>query len=135
MDQLQVVAAVIIKQGLVLGVKRANHARYNPNRWEFPGGKVEGSESLIAATEREVKEEIGISIIVDQLLKTIQFVNEGRNITLTYFQCHLTNQDPIYLYEHEIFAWFNYQRFNPNNWLEFDNEIFEILKNDQKISF
>lgn len=36
--------------------------------WEFPGGIVEEGEDLIAALIREIKEETGISVIVEKLI-------------------------------------------------------------------
>ena len=33
-----------------------------PNLWEFPGGKVEGSETLKEAIEREFKEELACEL-------------------------------------------------------------------------
>ena len=41
-------------------------------KWEFPGGKVAEAEGLQAATEREIKEELGITIKAYETIHTLQ---------------------------------------------------------------
>ncbi len=36
-----------------------------PNRWEFPGGKVEKDEDIYSALKREISEELGCKIETD----------------------------------------------------------------------
>jgi 8-oxo-dGTP diphosphatase len=55
-----VVAAVIERNARILICQRRRDKAF-PLKWEFPGGKVEGGESLEAALARELKEELGIS--------------------------------------------------------------------------
>ncbi|AGK61872.1 ADP-ribose pyrophosphatase [Archaeoglobus sulfaticallidus PM70-1] len=54
------VGAVIIQNGKVLLVKRANEP--NKGYWSVPGGLVRVGESLRSALAREVKEETGLEI-------------------------------------------------------------------------
>ncbi len=54
------VGAVIFHDGKVLLVRRG-HAP-SAGKWAIPGGRVELGESLQAAAEREVREEMGITV-------------------------------------------------------------------------
>lgn len=60
--RIEVAAAVILRDDgkFLLAERPAGkaYARY----WEFPGGKVEDHESLDAALERELREELGIEV-------------------------------------------------------------------------
>lgn len=56
--EIEVVRAIIFKQGEVLLVERGESPEYG--RWCLPGGKVDGHESLEAAVRREVSEEVGL---------------------------------------------------------------------------
>jgi 8-oxo-dGTP diphosphatase len=55
-----VVAAVIERNSHILICQRRRDRAF-PLKWEFPGGKVEASESLEAALIRELEEELGLS--------------------------------------------------------------------------
>ncbi len=59
-----VVAAVIGQNGRYLVTKRSPHAKNEPGKWEFPGGKVEAGESPEVALIREIREELGIGISI-----------------------------------------------------------------------
>jgi 8-oxo-dGTP diphosphatase len=59
---LHVVAAVIRGQdGNIFLAKRPSHLSQG-GKWEFPGGKVEAGETRLSALQRELDEEIGISV-------------------------------------------------------------------------
>jgi 8-oxo-dGTP diphosphatase len=132
---MRVVAAVIIEEGLVLGVKRSPKAITHPNQWEFPGGKVESHESDEAAIIREVKEELDMVIEVDIPIYQAQFLDHNREIELIYLLCRRVHLSKIHLIEHQSFYWFNFRQFNPTEWLPHDHELFVILKNNTLIKF
>jgi len=54
-----VAAAIFNSRGEVLLARRPDHL-HQGGLWEFPGGKVEPGESVIAALARELDEELGI---------------------------------------------------------------------------
>lgn len=65
------VAAIIRKQNKILIAQRKKDSWLEPNKWEFPGGKVEPHETFEDCLLREIREELGITIAVDKLfLKT-----------------------------------------------------------------
>lgn len=49
------------ERGDIFIAKRASSS-HQGDRWEFPGGKVEAGEDLLAALDRELWEEIGIRV-------------------------------------------------------------------------
>ena len=59
--RLVALLGLINKNDEVLISLRKNTNEYN-NYWEYPGGKVEASETVDQALEREIKEELNIDI-------------------------------------------------------------------------
>ena len=55
--------------------------------WEFPGGKVEGKESLTNALKRELKEECGVSTTIKKKIGCIQHSYSHFSISLHLFHC------------------------------------------------
>jgi 8-oxo-dGTP diphosphatase len=60
---VRVLAAVIQVGERYLVCLRPSHKRHG-GLWEFPGGKVEGDETLQDAARRELKEELGVGVVL-----------------------------------------------------------------------
>ncbi len=81
LDPVQVTAAIIRKDGLVLVAQRKHSSRLEPDKWEFPGGKLEPGEKPEECIRREIREELGIEIAVERLFMVHPFVylRDGRS--------------------------------------------------------
>ncbi len=123
------VAAVIVRPGAFLAVRRKATMKRDPGVWEFPGGKIEPGETMEAAVLREVKEELGVSISIKQSLLFYPFTVHDQTIHLTYYLCELLS-DPskIQLTDHDAWQWFQEKDFVASAWLDGDEQILEILK-------
>jgi 8-oxo-dGTP diphosphatase len=77
--EIEVVAALIKRGRRFLLCQRKEDDAFGL-LWEFPGGKVEEKEPLDYAIEREIKEELGVTIKAEGLLK--DFYDEI-NLTLS----------------------------------------------------
>ena len=60
MKKIEVVAAIIIKDGKVFATQRG-YGEFK-GWWEFPGGKIETGEDPQSALVREIKEELDADI-------------------------------------------------------------------------
>ncbi|WP_341526513.1 8-oxo-dGTP diphosphatase MutT [Nostoc sp. UHCC 0302] len=59
--------------------------------WEFPGGKIEPGETIKECILREIYEELGIVIEVEEHLITIDHTYTDLRVTLTVHHCrHVT---------------------------------------------
>lgn len=78
------VAVIFDAQQRVLIAKRPSHAAHG-GQWEFPGGKLEEHESPLAALIREIKEEVGLSIISADFLCEIHHSYGQKEVTLLVY--------------------------------------------------
>ena len=62
--------------------------------WELPGGKREKNESLEQCLEREIAEELGISVKIEYCLKTVKHEYKSFFINLTVFVCSYVCGNP-----------------------------------------
>lgn len=84
--QILVVAAIIKKNGRVLIAQRKEDCTREPNKWEFPGGKIEEGETPEQALIREVEEELGVEIKVGELFgESIKKYPDGKEIILSCY--------------------------------------------------
>ena len=91
--RISVVAAIIRKDGQILITKRRGDVHL-ANLWEFPGGKVESGESLESALLREIQEEIGIKISIDDEFLAIDHDYPTKPVRLHFFNCTVLEGDP-----------------------------------------
>jgi A/G-specific adenine glycosylase len=81
-----IAAAIIRKQNKILITQRPVDGMLG-GLWEFPGGKLERSESLEACAQREIMEELGIEIEVGNLFLSVDHSFTHFKITLHAFDC------------------------------------------------
>lgn len=115
---INVVGAVLIRDGLVLGAQRSELMSL-PLLWEFPGGKIEPDESPQLALKRELREELGVQAIVGDQVETTEYEYDFGLVTLTTFYCSLAKGEPK-LTEHAQIRWFTPAELSALEWAPAD---------------
>lgn len=124
------VAAVLVRPGAFLAVRRKQSMTRDPGVWEFPGGKIEPGETEAEAIQREVQEELGVGCIVLDKLFVYEFEINKHNIHLTYYLCEFVEENPKFVFvDHDAWQWFKESDFKQDEWLAGDEQILAILKN------
>src|SRR5215510_13711356 len=83
---ITVVAGIIHRNEHILLTRRRADAHL-PNLWEFPGGKVEAGESLPEALQRELHEELGITVTVHDEYHATTHHYPAKSVELHFFNC------------------------------------------------
>lgn len=84
--RIEVVAAIVRDHDKILITQRLQNVHL-AGLWEFPGGKVEAGESLEAALQREIAEELGIAVRVDDEFFTVEHDYPTKSVRLHFFNC------------------------------------------------
>ena len=90
--RINVVAAIIRRNDQILITQRPANvhlARF----WEFPGGKVEAGETLEVALQREILEELGIKIRVNDEFFTVDHDYPAKSVRLHFFNCTILENE------------------------------------------
>ena len=93
---LPVVAAALVDADGRILVQRRPPGKQMAGLWEFPGGKIESSETPEAALVRELDEELGIIVDPANLAAAI-FASEplgGRHLLLLLYICRIWHGSP-----------------------------------------
>ena len=125
MKTIEVVAAIIIKDGQVFATQRG-YGEWK-GWWEFPGGKMEPGESPQEALKREIREELEAEITVGQLLETVEWDYPAFHLTMHCYWCHITEGTPQLL-EHKSARWLSAQELHDVEWLPADIEVVNAIQ-------
>ena len=129
MKTIEVVAAIIIKDGEVFATQRG-YGEFK-GWWEFPGGKMEPGESPQEALKREIREELDAEIEVRELLETVEWDYPNFHLIMHCFICSLLSES-LHLNEHEAATWLTHETLRSVRWLPADeillDRIAEYLK-------
>ncbi|MEO6182604.1 MAG: 8-oxo-dGTP diphosphatase MutT [Verrucomicrobiota bacterium] len=90
---IEVSAGLVFRGGLVLITQRRQQDHLG-GLWEFPGGKRECDESDEACLRRELQEELGIEVEVQELIETISHSYPEKTVHLKFFRCALLKNEP-----------------------------------------
>ena len=88
--QLAVGAVAVVDDQLLL-VRRGHGP--GAGRWSIPGGRVETDEPVAAAVIREVGEETGLDVVVDDLLGWAERFDEGHHFVILDFAVTVLDTD------------------------------------------
>ena len=125
MKTVNVVAAVIRDRGRVFATQRG----YGENKdgWEFPGGKIEHSETPQQALVREIEEELDTRIEVGELLTVIEYDYPAFHLRMQCFWCRIVEGTPV-LKEHEAARWLGSEDLDSVDWLPADRAIIPLIR-------
>ncbi|SFR07176.1 8-oxo-dGTP diphosphatase MutT [Desulfoscipio geothermicus] len=85
--QILVVTAAVIKHNGKILISQRNENTHQALKWEFPGGKLEPGESPEQCLFREIKEELGLSVIVEDIFDVVSHIYDNRQIILLCYLC------------------------------------------------
>jgi 8-oxo-dGTP diphosphatase len=86
-----VTAAVIERDGRFL-VTRRQQGVHLEGCWEFPGGKCDPAEALVACLLRELREELDVDARVGDEVFTVTHAYSERRVELHFFACELLGE-------------------------------------------
>ena len=100
--------------------------------WEFPGGKQEEGEGLEECLEREIQEELGIRVRVDEPFLTVGHSYPEKRIWLHVFNCTYLTGEPEPVESQEI-RWVSLNQLSALSFPPPDILIIEKLTSSQKV--
>lgn len=122
-------AAVIKKDDLYLCARRKeNKYKYLSKKFEFPGGKVESGETLQEALVREIYEELGVKVCINNELKKVQHEYPDFKVEITFFSCNFVDNYQYVNFDHEEIIWLPAAELALLDWAAADLPIVDLLQ-------
>jgi 8-oxo-dGTP diphosphatase len=122
---IEVVAAIIEKNQLYYVVQRPFVGEVG-GKWEFPGGKIQPSESHQSALKREIKEELNCEIANLSFLITANHEYISFKIKLHFYYCSLLSSSPT-ISEHISEKWVTKSELLKLDLAEADKYVLTLL--------
>lgn len=101
--------AVVKKDNKLLIVLRSPDAKFFPEHWDFPGGKLEPNEEPFAGIEREVIEETNLKVkaikVVGVYEMELDYKGEKIPHRFTVYSTKVLSSDVKLSHEHLEFKW------------------------------
>lgn len=127
MKKIEVVAGIILFQDQILCAQRPkNKLLYISEKFEFPGGKIEKGETQKEALQRELFEELNISIKIKSFYLTIVHEYPDFELTMHSFICEVETKE-LTLNEHIHIEWLKLNELPKLDWAAADIPIVDKL--------
>ena len=124
MKKIEVVAAILHRGGAYFATQRG-YGEFE-GMWEFPGGKIEPGESRDVALKREIQEELGVDIVIEDLICTTEYDYPSFHLTMHCYLCNIASGE-IELREHKSARWLTAETLDSVEWLPADKEVIDKL--------
>jgi 8-oxo-dGTP diphosphatase len=98
--------------------------------WEFPGGKVDPGEDLVAAVHREVAEELGVEVVLgDRVVGPLEGGRWplGDRYALTIWWAVVTRGEAAPIEDHDELRWLGAGDLYAVPWLPADLPVVELV--------
>jgi 8-oxo-dGTP diphosphatase len=125
--QIKVVAAIIENEHQEILCALRSPVMSIPNRWEFPGGKVEANEDIYSALEREISEELDCKVeTFKEVFNDNTHEYETFIINLISIKCRVIEGTPTPS-EHSTLVWLKRENLESLKWAPADIPAVEQL--------
>lgn len=124
MKKIEVVAAILHRDGAYFATQRG-YGEFE-GMWEFPGGKIEPGESRDVALKREIQEELGVDIVIEDLICTTEYDYPSFHLTMHCYLCSVASGD-MELREHKSARWLTAETLDSVEWLPADKDVISRL--------
>lgn len=129
---ISVVTGLIVRDSKILMCQRHRDKPY-PYHWEFPGGKVEESEMLFQALQRELREELEISVSEAEIwfedIMSYQTYETYKTYHVTFFIVRKFTGEPMNT-EFEEIGWFSLEELTRLQHLSGNANILRKIKEE-----
>ncbi len=106
-------AAIVIKNknNEILFIRRALSKKSLPGAWSFPSGTVENNEDINSTTIREVKEELGVDVVIKKIFAVHDLPEFS--VRLNFVLCEINSGELSIIDKNEIdkFEWIKFPDF------------------------
>jgi 8-oxo-dGTP diphosphatase len=127
MKKIEVVAGIIFFKDQILCAQRPkNKLHYISEKFEFPGGKIEKGETEKEALQRELFEELSISIQIKSFYLTVVHEYPDFELTMHSFICEVETKE-LTLNEHIHLEWLKLNELQNLDWAAADIPIVDKL--------
>lgn len=123
---MKVVAAVIRDKGEFLACRRSRNHEL-AGKWEFPGGKVEENETDEIALAREILEELGIEVIVEEFITASSIPRGLGQIDMYTYFARLKASRPIHSTDHDEILWLKPTELSVLDWATLDIPVVHAI--------
>ena len=128
------VAAIIDKQQRILITRRSLHAPHGGGMWEFPGGKLEGDETPVAALIREIKEEVDLDVQDCNFLGEINHTYPHHSVALLVYCVRVFQGEAVAREMQMDLRWVALNRLPDYEFPEANQQIIELISRESEVT-
>ena len=123
---IDVTAAIIVHDNKLLIAQRKSTDKL-PNKWEFPGGKVEEGETLEECLIREMQEEFAIDVSIGKFIGESIYHYDHLSIRLLAYRTYWNSGD-FEIKSHKKIKWIPLDEINQYDFAPADMPFVEKIR-------